>query len=41
MFSFDYCLSEESNELKKRLEKIDFNESKLTISSDVLRDLSI
>ena len=31
-YSIDYCLSEESNELKKRLEIIYFNESKLTIS---------
>ena len=39
IFSIDFYLSEKSNELKKRLEKIDFNESKLTINSTVFRDL--
>ena len=39
MFSIDIYLSEESNQLKKRLEIIDFNESKLTISSNIVRDL--
>ena len=39
MFSIDFYLSQESNEMKKRLEIIDFNESKLTISSSVFRDI--
>ena len=39
ILSIDFYLNEESNEMKKRLEIIDFNESKLTISSEVIRDL--
>ena len=38
-FFIDFCFDEQSNEMKKRLEIIDFNESKLTISSDVFKDL--
>ena len=40
MFSIEFFLSEESNEVKKSLKTIDFNESKLTISSDIFKDLS-
>ena len=37
-FSIDNCFNLKSNEVKERLEIINFNESKLTISS--VRDLS-
>ena len=40
-FSIDNCFNLKSNEVKERLEIIDLNESKLTISSNVVRDLSI
>ena len=38
-YSIDFNFDEESNEMKKRLELIDFNESKLTISTSLFKDL--
>ena len=38
-FLFDFILNEKSNEVNKSLKSIDFNESKLTISSSVFRDI--
>ena len=40
MFSIDFCLSEDSKEMKKILKTIDLNESKLMISFTVFSDLS-
>ena len=39
MFSIDFCLSEDSKEVNKFMKQINFNETKLTISSTVFRDL--
>ena len=38
-FSIDYSFGEKTNEVTKRLEINDFNESKLTISSSIFEDL--